>query len=55
MYQGLEVGTDEECCVVGVEVHSGRRVRGLLPSDLLQNNVPMVDNIDLYSWKLLNG
>ena len=55
MYQGLEVGADEECCAVGVEVHSGRRVRGVLPSDPLQNNVPMVDNIDLYSWKLLDG
>ena len=55
MYQGLEVGAGEECCVVGVELHSGRRVKGMVPSDLLQNNVPMIDNIDLYSWKLLKG
>ena len=55
MYQGLEVGAGEECCAVGVELHSGRRVKGMVPSDLLQNNVPMIDNIDLYSWKLLKG
>ena len=40
---------------MGVELHSGRRVKGMVPSDLLQNNVPMIDNIDLYSWKLLKG
>ena len=55
MYQGLEVRAGEECCAVGVDMHSGRRVKGVVPTDLLQNNVPMVDNIDLYSWKLLKG